>query len=583
MKKRIPAFFSFALAAILLVFTGCSNPSGPGNPAPDPIYPPVTNYTLTYDGNGSDGGTVPVDSTKYRSWQTVTVRGNTGGLTKTGKVFDGWNTNANGTGTWYRTGDTFSIGDADKTLFAVWVNTDEKHFWALKTTDSTWYLLTAKKLVEGTHCIVYADVTTGITAANGQVVADKYDNYIHNQITNAFGGIEDVDGNSKVIFLMLDIIDGYTGSGGYVAGYFQPYHMYARSTGRMYSNEADMLFMDTNPGFDSGNQQNFYSTMAHELQHLIEFSETVAHNPTRPEKDLWINEGLSTAAEYIYGTGTGSPAHQQDRIAYFNYDPENTIVFGNNFFVWNGWWEMPANGGDVLANYSTAYLFFQWLRTHASNNTGIYKEIIASAYADYRAVTSAAYNRIVAITSTDWGNLLSTWMIANALKADSGLYGYEGQIAPTIGYFNLPTPVTTYEFAPGEGIYSLFTGSHTSLSTVPSGQPNIKYAGIPSSGTAIVRTTPYTGNLLLTYNANTNNKSYSYEKGVILNYQDSGSTNNGLMSLRSTAPAPSAPLPTSYPIDVHFGPDGTVSPDSPRTGTGSLGKGISAKPLGIGK
>ena len=77
----------------------------------------VRKLTVTYDGNGSDSGSVPTDSTKYESGNTVTVLGNTNSLGKTGYVFSGW---TDGTNT-YDEGDTFTMPSTDVTLSAVWV------------------------------------------------------------------------------------------------------------------------------------------------------------------------------------------------------------------------------------------------------------------------------------------------------------------------------------------------------------------------------------------------------------------------------------------------------------------------------
>jgi uncharacterized repeat protein (TIGR02543 family) len=83
----------------------------------------IPTYTVTYNGNGNTGGSVPTDATKYESGTTVTVKGNTGSLAKTGWVFAGWNTNATGTGTNYTAGSgTFSI-TANTTLYAKWTCT----------------------------------------------------------------------------------------------------------------------------------------------------------------------------------------------------------------------------------------------------------------------------------------------------------------------------------------------------------------------------------------------------------------------------------------------------------------------------
>ena len=77
-------------------------------------------YTVTYNGNGNTGGSVPVDSTNYEQGQTVTVLGNTGNLVKTGYSFAGWNTQADGSGTTYTQAQTFTMGSANVTLYAKW-------------------------------------------------------------------------------------------------------------------------------------------------------------------------------------------------------------------------------------------------------------------------------------------------------------------------------------------------------------------------------------------------------------------------------------------------------------------------------
>lgn len=94
-------------------------------------------YTVTYDGNGSTGGTVPA-TVEYDKGATVTVAGNTGGLVKTGFDFAGWNTSADGSGTTYQGGSMFAI-NANTTLYALWTAQSNKLSTPtnLKTTDIT--------------------------------------------------------------------------------------------------------------------------------------------------------------------------------------------------------------------------------------------------------------------------------------------------------------------------------------------------------------------------------------------------------------------------------------------------------------
>ena len=97
----------------------------------------ASKVSLVYNANGSTGGTVPA-TMEYDKGATVTVAGNTGGLVKTGFDFAGWNTLANGSGTTYQGGNTFTI-NANTTLYALWTAQSNKLSTPtnLKTTDIT--------------------------------------------------------------------------------------------------------------------------------------------------------------------------------------------------------------------------------------------------------------------------------------------------------------------------------------------------------------------------------------------------------------------------------------------------------------
>ena len=77
-------------------------------------------YAVTYNGNTNAGGHVPVVGNNYEEGATVTVLGNTGSLVKTGNLFGGWNTSADGTGVDRAPGSTFTMGTANVTLYAQW-------------------------------------------------------------------------------------------------------------------------------------------------------------------------------------------------------------------------------------------------------------------------------------------------------------------------------------------------------------------------------------------------------------------------------------------------------------------------------
>ena len=87
----------------------------------NPVVP--TNYTVSYDGNGHTGGTVPVDLNLYTLDDPVIVLPK-GDLYKDGFNFKGWNTKADGSGTQYNAGDTFKITE-NTILYAQWKKESE--------------------------------------------------------------------------------------------------------------------------------------------------------------------------------------------------------------------------------------------------------------------------------------------------------------------------------------------------------------------------------------------------------------------------------------------------------------------------
>lgn len=114
------------------VSVGVNPETGVANPGTEAtlysVWPtsPITVYaqwdelfTLTYDGNGSDGGTVP-SSVNALADTNITVAAQ-GSMTSSIGSFSHWNTKSDGTGTSYDPGQTFLMPAADATLYAIWI------------------------------------------------------------------------------------------------------------------------------------------------------------------------------------------------------------------------------------------------------------------------------------------------------------------------------------------------------------------------------------------------------------------------------------------------------------------------------
>jgi hypothetical protein len=376
-------------------------------------------------------------------------------------------------------------------------NLEAGTFWAQNLANKNkaeYYTVESVLLAEGEKCVVWAERNAGVSVATGAAIAGEYDEKIYPIIVEAFGSDaimehSDMNGDGKLTLLLLDIKDEFSVSGAYTAGYFSSNDLFSSSSNSP-SNERDMIYVDTHPSTLCS--QDSYATIAHELQHFINFSTRSSKGDNRP-MDIWVDEGLSAAAEYIYLN-----QHNEDRVDQFSHS--ETVQGGNNFFVW-------GNDANILDEYSTVYLFFQWLRIQ-SGGTEIYRRIIESHYYDYRAVTGAISGAFEEdLGSASWETMLRSWLAANYINSPTGLYGYHGEF-PDLQVWALGGRIK--DLWPGEGVYSITDESPGAL---PShGDPNIRYAGLrkasdsPPQDPAVSLDTLYPHERLLTFNGNENNE-----------------------------------------------------------------------------
>jgi hypothetical protein len=392
-------------------------------------------------------------------------------------------------------------------------NLEPGAFWAqiLAAGNSygNYYEVDAVLLAKGEKCVVWAERSAGVSVATGEAIAREYDRNIYSKIVNVFGSPElmaeyDVDEDDRLTLLLLDIKDGFNGSGAYTAGYFYSNDLFKPNSNN-HSNGRDMIYVDTNPS--RLRSQESYATIAHELQHFLNYVSRSAAG--RQAMDTWIDEGLSAAAEYIY-----LGRHNQERVAQFAFS--ETVRQGNNFFVWK---DRPNN---LLDDYSTVYLFFQWLRIQSredeSGGTAIYRRIIDSEYYDYRAVTGAISGAFAErLGSTSWETTLRSWLAANYINSPDGLYGYHGEL-PDLHVWALGG--LTQSLLPGEGVYSAVGDTPGAFPN--SGGPNIKYAGLRKTtespqDSPLSLDTLYPKGKLLTFNSNADNSKKRSETGRLTN------------------------------------------------------------------
>ena len=252
---------------------------------------------------------------------------------------------------------------------------EPNEFYARNFRTGKLYKVKANRFEQGgKFCDIWVEngSATPIMENAAKAIAEEYDTIIRPKIINAFSqknivhrGFSFSDmlefanwlagkNDNKLTILLLDIQDDYYPPSkklSYIAGYFFQADFlqkgWVKGT-KSYSNGRDIIYIDISPGLNPDNLKKTYATLAHELQHLINFVTSVFLEDREKTMDLWIDEGLSSQAEYIY-----LGENPKEKINHFN--ESETIKKGNNFFIWDNHKEEMA----IHDEYATVYLFFR--------------------------------------------------------------------------------------------------------------------------------------------------------------------------------------------------------------------------------
>ncbi|HYP39023.1 MAG TPA: hypothetical protein VEX13_01560 [Chloroflexia bacterium] len=162
-----------------------------------------------------------------------------------------------------------------------------------------------------------------------RATASHFESHIYPTNRRIFGSEANpgVDNDPRITILMAPIPG--------VGGYFSSADAYPKQI-NPYSNERDMIYIAGVPTGKAGAASNYFEgTLAHELQHMIQWN-------VNRDRDVWLDEGYSEIAMFVNGYSTGGTD------AAFITNPDTQL---------NAWGEPPKNG----ANYGASYLFLRYL------------------------------------------------------------------------------------------------------------------------------------------------------------------------------------------------------------------------------
>lgn len=332
---------------------------------------------------------------------------------------------------------------------------------------------TAEVAAVGKTCTIWRDTANRdqLSDEAAQTYAAAIDTRIHDPLQNAFGDWSnaDVDQDGKTAFIFYPM-DGFV-------GFFNPADLFTKEQAEYATgNVMDMLNMNS---LKASRTNVTLSTLAHELQHLINFSQT------EDNSESWLNETFSQSAIAIAGLASTETVYEVPAFINWSQTAGHThpFIFKEQY--------VPG-GSEAAIPYGSWYLFGRYLahQTQALEGGGdrIYQTITdvnggSTKLKDIEDALTAIGYMGEGKTVADMDELITNYNLALYLREPSGPYSLSGnaqepsnldgvQVGRLFQTPNAP------EALPGGGAasWSLIKGDD-SVTPVAFG-PNVHFAGI---------------------------------------------------------------------------------------------------------
>ena len=296
---------------------------------------------------------------------------------------------------------------------------------------------TGRVAAVGTRAIVVADTTNptgGYTDAEYAGIVASFDTLIFPMDTTAFGAPTNISQYGKIILFFTRNVNALTPpSAGYtIGGFFFSRDLYPKVTkGNLAacptSNEQEMFYLlvpDPNGTVNNNKRAKAdvdvlnLSTIAHELQHLINASRRLYITPNAaPSEETWLDEGLShIAEELLYFRIAGFSSRQNLTLLDIGGSPAKSTLFSNyasqNFsrfysFLINPEVNSPYAPNDSLQTRGAIWNFLRYAagRQGASGESAFLRTVVNSA-------TTGFANLSTAIPGGQFADYLRDWTVS---------------------------------------------------------------------------------------------------------------------------------------------------------------------------
>jgi hypothetical protein len=195
-----------------------------------------------------------------------------------------------------------------------------------------------------------------------QPLAQALEDQVWPAIHRSFGDPTDVDGNGKVTVLLTHELGPHL-KGGWLIGYFGNADLVrardqSPDCSGSGSNHGEIVYLnDPRNGAANGYLASslfaavYPATVAHEMQHLINFGRRCVQRSCSGPEETWINEALSKVAEDLAGFGWNGPGGRAEGAAYLRRGEGDLRGYdGRSLTAWEG---------DPIGNYQGVHSFLR--------------------------------------------------------------------------------------------------------------------------------------------------------------------------------------------------------------------------------
>ncbi len=293
----------------------------------------------------------------------------------------------------------------------------EVGFQVYNFTSGNYEYRVGKLVAQGKHCHLFIErENAGIygeraSAVYSQIV-DNFDSRVFTTVDSWFGRpVVPPEFNlpdERVYIFLVDVRDSF--AEGYVAGYFDH-----RDIDSLFGNQKPVFFMDIAPGDpgdpdDKGSQ--FYRTLAHELQHMVNFS--IRHANKGAEQERWLDEGFSMFCEYVFSGLVGATSERwppEPHFARFLENPAINLVSNSK----ESWFREEL----LFRQYGASFAFVVWLVEKYGGESASLQQQFLRELVHSREKGAVSINNLLVSANTSFNEAFANFVMGLHIE-DSG-------------------------------------------------------------------------------------------------------------------------------------------------------------------